>query len=199
MDQQFWDDMYLGQTRLWSGRPNGVLVTEATDLTPGRALDVGCGEGADALWLAGRGWTVTGIDISQVALDRATEAATEAGLADRVRFAHADLDTNPPPAGAFDLVTLQYFAIPHQPPAALAGLLAAVAPGGTLLVGGHDLTGHEHMGNGHFDLKDFYNHDELLAALDDSWTILTAEIRPRVAPAPPGTEHVNDTVLVARR
>lgn len=200
MDQQFWDDMYLGQTRLWSGRPNGVLVTEATDLPPGRALDVGCGEGGDALWLAERGWTVTGVDISPVALDRAAQAATAAGLADRMRWTRADLATDPPPAGAFDLVSVQYFPVPHEPRGVLAGLLAAVAPGGTLLVGGHDLTGHDHHGgNGHFDPTQYYDHDELVAALDDSWTILTAEIRPRVAPAPPGTDHVNDTVLVARR
>ncbi|GAB3451320.1 class I SAM-dependent methyltransferase [Actinophytocola sediminis] len=200
MDQQFWDDMYGGETMLWSGRPNDVLVAEAAGLAAGRALDLGCGEGADALWLAERGWTVTGVDISRVALDRAAKAATAAGLADRVRWTHGDLATTPPPAGAFDLVSAQYFPIPHEPDnATLTGVLAAVAPGGTLLIGGHDLTGHEHNHHPEFDPSQYYDHEELHALLARDWTILTAEIRPRVSPPPPGTEHVNDTVLVARR
>ncbi|WP_338037967.1 class I SAM-dependent methyltransferase [Nocardiopsis halophila] len=70
MDAQSWDDRYSSEERLFSGNPNGVLVAEVEGLAPGRALDLGCGEGADAVWLAERGWHVAAVDISQVALDR---------------------------------------------------------------------------------------------------------------------------------
>jgi SAM-dependent methyltransferase len=200
MDQQFWDNRYLEQTKLWSGQPNGLLVAEAAGLAPGRALDVGCGEGADAVWLAERGWTVTGVDISRVALDRAAEVAASAGLADRLRWTHADLSATPPRAGAFDLVSALYFPILKEPNHdTLRGLLDAVAPGGTLLIGGHDLTGREHDHASGFNPADYYRHDELVPLLDDTWTIVTDEIRPRVSPAPPGSGHIKDTVLVARR
>ena len=161
MDAEFWDERYGGREQLFSGNPNGVLVTEVADLAPGQALDVGCGEGGDALWLARRGWRVTAVDISRVALARATAAAdaelapapvagaelaepvaldraTAAAwvVAPRIAWTRADLTVAPPPAGSFDLVSVQYFPLPRQPDhAALRRLLAAVAPGGTLLVG----------------------------------------------------------------
>ena len=200
MDEQFWDDKYREQNQLWSGAPNGVLVVEAAGLTPGQALDVGCGEGADALWLAERGWLVTAVDISRVALERA--AALGVPAADKVTWTHADLTVTAPPAAAFDLVSALYFSIPRQPGhAAIRALLAAVAPGGTLLFCGHDLEGHPHHHEQEpaFDWSLYYRSDEVAALLDDTWTVLTNETRPRVSPAPPGSGHVNDTVLVARR
>lgn len=193
MDQQFWDERYRSQDQLWSGAPNGVLVTEAADLPPGQALDLGCGEGGDALWLAERGWLVTAVDISRVALDRAAAAAGEA----KVSWTHADLTTFTPPAGSFDLVSALYFPLPRTAPHALEGVLAAVAPGGTLLVGFHDLRDvHDHP---HLDPQSFYRPDEIAELLDDTWTVLVNEIRPRVSAAPPGTDHVNDAVLKARK
>ena len=84
--QEFWDDRYRERSRIWSGNPNRQLVAIAGDLPPGRALDVGCGEGADAVWLASRGWTVLGVDVSEVALERAREhsAGLEPDVAARV-------------------------------------------------------------------------------------------------------------------
>ncbi|TDD79862.1 class I SAM-dependent methyltransferase [Actinomadura rubrisoli] len=198
MDAQFWDERYRGRDRLFSGAPNGVLVTEATGLPPGQALDVGCGEGADALWLARRGWQVTAVDISQTALRRAAAAAAD--VPDRVAWARADLTVTPPPASAFDLVTVQYFPLPRRPGhAALRGLLDAVAPGGTLLVGSHDFAdlppGREHG----FDPGDYYQPDDIAGLLDQDWAVLINESRPRTVPAPPGTNHRHDTVLRARR
>lgn len=199
MDAQYWDDRYGSRDQLFSGNPNGVLVTEVADLPPGRALDVGCGEGGDARWLALHGWQVTGIDISELALQRA--ASAEGG--DRVTWRQCDLRSTPPAAGAFDLVSAQYFPLPREPGhAALRGLLAAVAPGGTLLVAGHhlaDFTEHHAHHERDFDPADFYETAEIAELLDDGWTVLVDETRPRTAPAPEGTRHVRDTVLRARR
>ncbi|MEU0084678.1 class I SAM-dependent methyltransferase [Streptomyces sp. NPDC006274] len=198
MDSQHWDDMYRSRDQVLSGAPNGVLVTEVTDLAPGRALDVGCGEGADAHWPARHGWQVTAVDVSPTALRCAAAAAPD--VEDRVTWTHADLTTSPPPAGAFDLVSAQCFPLARQPDrTALRGLLDAVAPGGTLLVVGHDLAdlSPEH-GHG-FDPDAYCVPGGIARLLDRDWTALVNEIRPRTAPAPAGTHHTRDTVLRARR
>ncbi|KXK58532.1 SAM-dependent methyltransferase [Micromonospora rosaria] len=198
MDAQFWDERYRSRDQLFSGAPNGVLVTEVTDLPPGHALDVGCGEGGDAHWLARRGWRVTALDISPVALRRA--AAGGADVADRVTWTPVDLTRTAPPAGAFDLVSAQYFPLPRQPDhTALRGLLDAVAPGGTLLVAGHDLADLPPDRESDLDPHDFYQPHDIAGLLDRDWTILVDETRPRTAPAPAGTHHTHDTVLRARR
>lgn len=96
-DDGAWDDRYRASDKIWSGQPNGTLVAEIADAAPGRALDVGCGEGADAVWLALRGWPVTALDVSSVALDRAANAAREAGV--DIEWLHAGLpDADLPPA-----------------------------------------------------------------------------------------------------
>lgn len=157
---------------------------------------MGCGEGADAIWLAGRGWRVTAVDISATALQRAAAAATD--VTGRVAWECADLTSTPPPAGAFDLVSIQYFPLAHQPDhTALRGLLDAVAPGGTLLFVSHDpadLISHEG-----FDPDDYYQPDDIARVLDQGWTVVINETRPRTAPAPAGTHHTHDTVLRAQR
>jgi SAM-dependent methyltransferase len=197
MDERSWDQRYRSRAQLFSGAPNGVLVTEAADLPPGQALDVGCGEGADALWLAGRGWQVTGVDISRVALERA--AARAAGITQAVSWTRADLTTAALPADAFDLVSAQYFPLPRRSgDTALRGLLAAVAPGGTLLFASHDLADLPARIDG-VDPRDYYQPEEVARLLDDNWTVLVSETRPRTTPAPPGSAHTHDTVLRARR
>ena len=230
--QEFWDERYRGHERLFGGNPNAVLVAEVADLKPGRALDVGCGEGADALWLARNGWHVTAIDIAPTALHRAAESATAAAdtvdrtdvtdpaenaaladgghptdradvtasatLAGRVTWTCADLAATPPPAAAFDLVSAQYFPLPRTADhAALRALLAAVAPGGTLLVVSHDLADIPPGTDLGLDPADFYQPADIADLLADDWTILTHETRPRLAPAPPGTHHAHDIVLRA--
>jgi SAM-dependent methyltransferase len=123
---------------MWSGRANGTLVAEVGDLAPGTALDVGCGEGGDAIWLAHQGWQVTAIDPSRVALDRAEVAARAAGV--EVAWVHAGLLGMPDGTGRHDLVSAQYAVLRHTDDgAAIAALLGAVAPGGTLLFVHHDL------------------------------------------------------------
>ncbi|RJQ82094.1 class I SAM-dependent methyltransferase [Amycolatopsis panacis] len=195
-ESQRWDELYRSREQLFSGNPNPVLVTEISDLPPGQALDVGCGEGADAQWLARRGWHVTAVDISEVALNRA--AAATADVESRVSWARADLTTTPPPAGSFDLVSLHYFPLKRQPGhAALHCLLDAVAPGGTLL-----FTSHAHTDlapNGDFDPDDYYQPEEIARLLGQAWNVLVNETRPRTTPAPAGTHHTHDTVLRAQR
>ncbi|MCK1794637.1 class I SAM-dependent methyltransferase [Streptomyces sp. XM4193] len=200
MDQQFWDELYGSREQLFSGAVNGVLVTETAELPVGRALDLGCGEGGDALWLAGRGWQVTATDISRTALDRAAATAAEAGLTEKVTWTHADLSRTPPAADSFDLVNAHYFPLEVEPGhAALRALLAAVAPGGTLLYVGHDVTGLTADDTHGFDPHAFYKPAEVAALLDDRWTVLVDETRARTTPAPEGTHHTHDTVLRARR
>lgn len=192
MDAQFWDEKYEGRDRMFSGVPNPVLVAEAADLEPGQALDVGCGEGADALWLARHGWLVTAVDISGVALQRAAGADN----GDRVAWRMGDLTTAAPPVGAFDLVSVQYFPLPRRPDhAALHGLLGAVAVGGTFLFGSHDLADLEPDHEpGHY-----YQPADAAELLGGDWRILVDETRPRTGPAPEGTRHTHDTVLRAQR
>lgn len=153
---------------------------------------------ADALWLASHGWQVTAVDISRVALERA--AAQAAGIIPDVAWTRADLTVTPPPAGAFDLVSAQYFPLPRQPGhIALRGLLAAVAPGGTLLVAGHDLADLPPDNEHGIDPSHYYRPDEIAGLLDSTWTVLVNETRPRTTPAPAGTHHTHDTVLRAQR
>ncbi|PSL01311.1 methyltransferase family protein [Haloactinopolyspora alba] len=198
MDAQFWDERYQSHDQLFSGEPNGVLVAEVSELAPGQALDVGCGEGADALWLARRGWQVTAVDISRVALQRAAAAGTD--VDGRVAWKYGDLTTAPPPPGAFDLVSVQYFPLLRQAGHdGLRGLLAAVAPGGTLLFVGHDLAEVPPRPEDGFEPSDYYQPSEIAALLADDWTVLVDETRARSAPAPAGTHHTHDTVLRARR
>ncbi|MEV5710412.1 methyltransferase domain-containing protein [Actinoallomurus sp. NPDC052274] len=198
MDVRFWEEMYRSRDQVFSGAPNGVLVTEVTGLPPGQALDVGCGEGADAVWLARQGWQVTAVDVSRTALERAAAAATD--VAGRVAWACADVTVTPPPAGAFDLVSAQYVPLRHQPDhTALHGLLKAVAPGGTLLFVGHDLAGLSPQQGHGFDPGDYYQPGDIAGLLGGDWVVVINESRPRTVPAPAGTHHTHDTVLRARR
>ncbi|MET8571617.1 class I SAM-dependent methyltransferase [Streptomyces sp. NPDC004783] len=131
----FWEARYRDTGRVWSGRPNELLVREAGHLTPGTALDLGCGEGADAVWLAARGWRVTGVDISATALERAAAHAAEAGVGDRVTWERHELGRSFP-EGSFDLVSAHYLQspVPLDQPVVLRAAAGAVADGGTLLL-----------------------------------------------------------------
>src|SRR5215213_3718951 len=114
MDEAFWEARYRSQPRVWSGRPNPHLVTDTADLAPGTALDVGAGEGGDAVWLAEQGWNVTASDISQRALERITAEAQRRGL--RIECHRADANALDPFEGAaFDLVSALYASIPRTP------------------------------------------------------------------------------------
>jgi thioredoxin reductase len=214
-NQADWDHRY-GHAPMWSGNPNGTLVSEVSGLAPGRALDVGAGEGGDALWLAARGWSVTASDISRRALDRVRAEAGRRGL--RIDCRHADANAADAfAAAAFDLVSAQYASIPRTPDdRAVHAILNAVAPGGTLLVVGHDLEplrapagppdrgapNHGAPNHGRaFDPDAYVRVDDFAAALAGSaaWTVELHEKRPRPAGAASASHHVHDIVLRARR
>ncbi len=195
-----WDAKYSERDgAIWSGRPNGRLVAEVAGLTPGRALEVGCGEGADAIWLARRGWTVTAIDISDVAVSRARQAAELAGAA--VNWVHGDALKAPLSARAFDLVSIQYPALPMAAgERAVRTLLDTVRPGGLLLAVYHDLDDEHraHMKSRGLDPADYVGADDLAALLSDDFAVELHAVEPRIDP-PPGTPHIADIVLRARR
>lgn len=135
---QFWEAHYGGRDQPWSGNPNAFLVAAVAGRRPGTALELGCGEGGDAIWLAGQGWRVTAVDISGVALDRAAERAVAAGVADRVTPERHDL-AHTFPAGRFDLVAALYLHTQFDFPRdrVLQDAARAVAPGGLLLIVEH--------------------------------------------------------------
>jgi SAM-dependent methyltransferase len=200
---EFWDERYRSAQRVWSGQPNPQLVAEVSGRPPGLALDAGCGEGADAIWLAGQGWTVVAADISGVALERAARHAgeTDPAAAARITWQRADLLADPPGPDSFDLVSAQFIQLPPEPRARLFGsLAAAVREGGVLLVVGHhpsDLT----SGVPRPPMPElFYTADDVAGLLDSSWTVEVCQARPRRASTPDGAQAtIHDAVLLATR
>jgi long-chain acyl-CoA synthetase len=211
---EFWEDRYQADDQVWSGRVNGVLADEVAGSTPGTALDLGCGEGGDALWLAGQGWQVTAVDISSTALARGAAQAEAQGLADRITWEQHDLGQSFP-EGEFDLVSAQYFHSPVDLPRdeVLRRAAQAVSPGGTIIVVGHAAPppwAHNHdddhgHGGGHGDGHDFEfpTTEEVVAALgvdDAGWTVTRCENAERHATGPKEKSGVLlDSIVVARR
>jgi SAM-dependent methyltransferase len=188
---------------VWSGNPNPHLVTTATELAPATALDVGCGEGADAIWLAARGWRVTGIDVSTAALDRAAKHAVEAGaaVADRIAWQQADVLSWDPAPQQYDLVSAHFMQLPARAREALhRRLAAAVRPGGTLLIVGHHPSDLDTTARRLKIPDTLFTAEQAAAVLDpNEWTITTS------APARPATDPegrpitIHDAVLRALR
>jgi SAM-dependent methyltransferase len=176
--QEFWDARYGSAASIWSGNPNPQLVAQVADLQPGTALDVGSGEGADAIWLAEQGWHVTGIDVSIVALERAAQRAADAGqdVADRITWQQADILTWDPAPRQFDLVSAQFMHLPRSArDVVYRRLAAAVCPDGSLLIVGHhpsDLETTMRRPN----LPDlFFTAEQVAAGLDpDDWQVVVA-------------------------
>lgn len=136
--EEFWEERYRGSERIWSGRPNPVLVQTVTGLTPGTALDLGCGEGGDAVWLATNGWQVTAVDISETAIARTLDNVRAAGAGDRITGRRHDLSETFP-EGSFDLISAQFLQSPLEFPreAVLRRAAHALNPGGLLLIVDH--------------------------------------------------------------
>ncbi|WP_040492253.1 bifunctional NAD(P)/FAD-dependent oxidoreductase/class I SAM-dependent methyltransferase [Ilumatobacter nonamiensis] len=195
-----WNDRYAGRgDQMWSGNPNGSLVAEVSGVAPGRALDVGCGEGADAIWLAQQGWEVTATDISTTAIARARAAASARAV--DVSFEAVDAAVDPPPAASFDLVTIAYPSFKRDNGArTFRSILDSVARGGALFVIGHVLDeealkhAHEHG----FDPAIYLLLDDMVDLLPRDFSIEVDDTRERPN-APADSHHSQDRVLVLRR
>jgi SAM-dependent methyltransferase len=139
VNRETWDERYATEELIWKADLNRFLVEEADRLEPGRALDVACGEGRNAVWLASKGWRVTGVDFSHAGLAKAERLAAERGV--EVTWVEADVVEWRPPAASFDLVIVMYLhMVAGQRRQVLATAVSAVAPGGTVLVVGHDIS-----------------------------------------------------------
>ncbi|WP_159620031.1 class I SAM-dependent methyltransferase [Ruania rhizosphaerae] len=194
-----WEERYAGHGSHWSGNANPQLVALASTLTPGTALDVGCGEGGDVIWLAQQGWQVTGADFSANGLARAARHAEDAGVAERVDFWKTDARTFAADGRQFDLVTTHYLHPPDGGMVAVVGLLAeAVATGGHLLVVGHASSGvHAPTTDAH--ARAMFVATDLLPGVPEGFEVVAAEQRPRTVVREGETFEIADSVLVLHR
>lgn len=194
-----WDDRYSGEEKIWSGNPNAQLVAEVTGLTAGTALDVGCGEGGDVIWLAQQGWRVTGADFSAKGLARAARHAEQAGVTDLTDWWQVDARTFAAGKRSYDLVTTHFLHPPDGGMVKVTSRLAeAVAPGGHLLVVGHAPSqAFRHLTASHH--RAMFRAGELLPGLPDDFEALVVEQRPRTATRNGTTVDVHDSTLFARR
>lgn len=194
-----WEERYAGDDQVWSGNPNPQLVAEVSGLTPGTALDVGCGEGGDVIWLARQGWQVTGADFAANGLARAARHAEEAGVADRVDWWQVDARALATDGRSFDLVTSHFLHPPDGGMTEVTGRLAQVVnPGGHLLVVGHapsddfrQLSAEQH--------RAMFVAADLLPGLPEDFDVLVVEQRPRTMTREGVTFDVHDSTLLARR
>jgi 2-polyprenyl-3-methyl-5-hydroxy-6-metoxy-1,4-benzoquinol methylase len=198
-EQPSWDGRYAGPDNVFSGNPNPQLVAEVSKLTPGRALDVGCGEGGDVIWLAQQGWTATGADFSANGLARAARHADRTGVGNRIDWWHVDARGFAAAGRTYDLVTSHFL---HPPDGGMVDvtrrLAEAVAPGGHLLIVGHapsealtHLTAHQR--------RAMFHAEDLLPGLPDDFDVLAAEQRPRSMTRGDSAAEPQDATLLARR
>lgn len=200
--QAHWEEHYGERDRVWSGRVNVQFEAVAADLPPGRALDLGCGEGADSVWLAERGWNVVAVDISETALGRARDAASSRGVSDRIEFVQRDLSDGFPD-GTFDLVSSQFLhsTVRLDRTTILAKAAQAIRPGGLLVIVDHGSAppwvsklDHHH---------EFPSAEEVVAGLDlaeDEFERVRVEAVEKQAVGPEGEQRPwMDNVIVLRR
>ncbi len=180
MDRDAWNERYAVDGLVWHADPNRFLVSEVADLAPGRALDLACGEGRNAVWLATLGWEVTGVDFSSVALAKGAGMARERDVT--VEWIEADVVAWQPPAAAFDLVIVFYLQLPAPARTAVNTAAAgALAPGGTLLVVGHDLTNLADGVGGPRDPAVLFTPDDVVTAVPDLRVVKAERVRRPVA------------------
>jgi SAM-dependent methyltransferase len=197
MDREFWNRRYAGSELVWTADANRFLVAEIADLKPGRALDLACGEGRNAVWLAERGWEVTAVDFSDVGLAKAAKLASARGV--DVEWVQADLLDFVPAPGAFDLVALLYFHVLAAERRAIhARAAAAVAAGGVLLVVGHDSSNIADGYGGPQDPAILFTPDEVAAELPGLRIERGERVRRPVA-SPEGEAHAIDALVRATR
>ena len=192
-----WNARYAGTELLWTAQPNRLFAAEVEDLPAGRALDVACGEGRNAVWLAERGWRVTAIDFSDVALAKAARLAESRGV--EVEWLVADVLEHTPEPRSFDLVAMLFLQLPHAELAsALHAAADALAPGGTLVVIGHDATNLTDGYGGPRDPSVLFTPDDVVAELGDL-VVERAETVRRVVALEDGEATALDAFVRARR
>ena len=197
---EYWEQRYSGSERVWSGKVNQAMAEVVSHLTPGRSIDLGCGEGGDVLWLAEHGWTAHGLDISATAVGRAREEADARGL-DGASFEAVDLDAWEPAPGSVDLVTASFFQsdVALDRTAILRRAMAALRPGGRLVTVSHAAPpswAKDHPAT----MVSVQEEAAQLVRSAKEWEVELAAERPRAATAPDGSagEHL-DAVLVLQR
>ncbi|RLV56247.1 methyltransferase domain-containing protein [Aeromicrobium phragmitis] len=212
--EDFWETRYAESGPVWSGRVNPTMADVVAELTPGEALELGCGEGGDAVWLAEQGWQVTAVDISPTAVARGAQGAQQRGVADRITWIAHDL-ASWQPEGAFDLVTASFFHSTVELPRTeiLQRAAAQIRPGGHLLVVSHVFENdddippwawrREPAADDHAKEPTLLTPAEEIAELalhPAHWAIVVEEIRRREAVGPDGqTAKVKDGVVLLRR
>jgi SAM-dependent methyltransferase len=194
-----WNRRYAGKELVWTARPNRFLVAEADGLRPGRALDLACGEGRNAVWLAEEGWQVTGVDFSDVALAKARELVAARGV--EADWVQADLLDYRPEPRAYDLVLLFYLQLPGAQRRQIVRVAAdAAAAGGTLLLVAHDSSNLEHGHGGPKEPAVLYTAADVVADLDGSGLeIERAELVERPVATADGERTALDALVRARR
>ena len=197
---EYWEQRYSGSERVWSGKVNETMASVVAELSPGTAIDLGCGEGGDVLWLAELGWSAHGLDISATAVGRARDEAAARGL-DGASFEAADLDVWQPEPASVDLVTASFFQsnVALDRTAILRRAMTALRPGGRLVAVSHAAPpswAKDHPAK----MVSVQDEAAQLGGHADEWEVEQADERPRAAVAPDGTpgEH-RDAVLVLRR
>jgi SAM-dependent methyltransferase len=197
MNKEDWDKRYVGSELLWSGEPNRFLAEEVAALSPGRALDLAAGEGRNAVWLAEQGWNVDAVDFSAVALDKARRLARSRRV--ELNGIEADVERYSPTLGEYDLVIVFYLHLPwERMRRVLRQVAAAVAPGGTFLLVGHDRI---NLDRGHGGPKDpgvLYTPDEVAGELT-GLTIEEAARRNRSVETESGVVTAIDCLVRASR
>jgi SAM-dependent methyltransferase len=197
MRREDWNERYRGSELVWSARPNRFLVAETAGLVPGRALDLACGEGRNAIWLAEQGWQATGVDFSGVGIEKARARARDRSV--EADWIEADLLEYEPPPAAFDLVILFYLHLARADLApVLEGAAAGVAPGGTFLLVGHDSANLTQGYGGPQDAAVLYSPADVAKHLD-GLEIERAETVVRTVDTDDGVREALDVLVRARR
>jgi SAM-dependent methyltransferase len=197
VDSQEWDQRYARTELVWTAEPNRFAVAELQDLAPGRALDVAAGEGRNAVWLAGRGWQVTAVDFSAAGLEKGRRLAQARGVV--VDWVHADVRDYQPEAASFQLVLVAYLQLRE---AELDGVLrravTGLAPGGVLLVVGHDVTNLTEGTGGPPDPAVLYTPESIARSLAGLTVVRAERVRRPVTTADGHREAVDTLVRACR-
>jgi len=199
VDRDDWNRRYVGSELIWTATPNRFLVAEAEGLAPGRALDMACGEGRNAVWLAERGWAVTGVDFSDVALEKARRLAEARNV--EVDWVLADVVDHHPEPGTYDLVVILYLQVPAADRGAVLGsAAAAVARDGTLVLVAHDRSNVEHGHGGPQDVRVLYTADDVAGDLEGTGLrVERGEVVERPVETPDGERVALDLLVRAHR